>query len=106
MSSILLKNDVLFLTTDPDRKAKLERKLKEYKGRYFYQAPWICPLDTYKLSLLDRLLKRQALDAYEAEREFAKNSWHQPDAFHEAIAIINAYNTGDLGSLRGGTGLK
>ena len=98
--------DALILTRDPVQREKLRRKKEEYETRYLYQAPEVCPFDTYKLQLLQWLLTKMVVDVEKVEREYAQYTWHQPVAFSDAVNIIRAYNSGDLTGIRGGTGLK
>ncbi len=94
------------LTADPDLRAKLERKLAEYKTRMRYRAPETDPHQTYKLRVLGRLLEKGSVDVTEMRTELQRFNWFDEYAFRDAVSIVDAYNGNDTSRLRGGTGLK
>ena len=109
MSATQMKSNVLVLTRNPEQQAKLRRKHEEYKKRYEFIAPEVDPGGTYRLSLLGELLEKQVVDVDAFAQECrTKFGWHFEADFKEAVAIIDAYNTGDLAGIRpnSGTGLR
>ncbi len=94
------------LTADPDLRAKLARKLAEYKTRMQYRAPETDPHQWYKLRVLGRLLEKGSVNVTETEAEFRRYDWFDEDTFRDAVSIVDAYNRNDTARLRGGTGLK
>ena len=109
MSATQMKSNVLVLTRNGDQQAKLRRKHGEYAKRYEFVAPETDPGGTYRLRLLGVLLEKQVVDVDEfAEECRTKFGWHFEAEFKEAVAIITAYNSGDLAGIRpnSGTGLR
>jgi hypothetical protein len=96
----------IVLTTDPDLKAKLKRKLAEYKTRMQYRAPETDPHGWYKLNVLARLLTEGMVNVPALQAEFRHHSWYDEYAFADAVSVINAYNSGNNSAVYGGTGLK
>lgn len=105
MSATAIKNNVLVITSDPEQLGKLQRKLADYQRRYGRQAPEAEPGATYRYYLLGQLLEKKIVDVDQIRDEFMKQEWFQYAAFQEAVAIITAYNTGNLGMIKGGSGL-
>lgn len=97
---------IISLTDDLRQVDKLRRKFAEYQERLRYQAPEVDPLETYKHAVLKTLLITGQVDEEELRKRFSAVSWYEPRALHTAMKIIAAYNSGDLSSIRGGTGLK
>lgn len=97
---------IIALTTDPELKAKLERKLAEYKTRMMYRAPETDPHGWYKMRVLGRLLSQGAVNVPELKAEVQVHSWYDEYAFADAVSVIAAYNNGNIGAVYGGTGLK
>lgn len=86
------------LTTNPEQRAKLERKLAEYKARDYRGL-----LSDLKFLVLKTLLEKGSVDLnelYHPERSLSRRT------YEEAFGIIDAYNTGDLIGVHGGTGLR
>jgi hypothetical protein len=105
MNPTQIKQNVLVLTSDSEQQAKLRRKLEEYAGRYRFTSPEVDPGGTYRHRLLDELLEKQVVDLDAFEKECAeKFGWHFEQDFQEAVAIITAYNSGDLQGIRPGSG--
>jgi len=96
----------LVLTANPDLRAKLERKLKEYFDRMMFRAPETDPHGWYKLRALECLLTKGELVVAELQAEVQRLSWYYEYYFLDAIAVVNAYNDDRLDAIRGGTGLK
>ncbi len=94
------------LAADPDLRAKLARKLAEYKTRMQYRAPETDPHQTYKLRVLRCLLEQGSVNVAEIQAELQRFGWYDEYAFRDAVSIIDAYNSNDTSRLRGGTGLK
>src|SRR5688500_15502539 len=109
MSATQMKSNVLVLTKDSEQQAKLRRKHGEYAKRYEFVAPEPHPSGTYRLRLLGVLLEKQVGDVDEvADGCRTQFGWHFEAEFNEAVAIITAYNPGDLAGIRpnSGTGLR
>lgn len=98
--------DRIVLTSDPEQKARLQRKLKEYDGRLEFQAPEVDLHATYKQRILKELLEKGSVDAaVVAARLESEIGVSDGRAFSEALHIIAGYNANDLSKIRGGTGL-
>ncbi len=106
MSTTVNAPAIVVLTADTDRRAKLERKLKEYAGRLAFRAPETDPHGWYKMHLLECLLQKGDIDVPAMIAEFRVIGWYDEFAFADALGVIAAYNSGDLSSVTGGTGLK
>jgi hypothetical protein len=94
------------LTSDVEVLEKLRRKQAEYKERYFFQAPEVYPLSTYKMTLLNELLEHGMIDVNERRERASKDDYYHAGSFDTAAKIIAAYNANELTMLRGGTGLR
>ena len=109
MPATQMKSNVLVLTQDAEQLAKLRRKYEEYEKRYRFMAPETDPAGVYRLGLLGELLEKQIVDVDAVAQEWrTKFGWHYEAVFQEAVAIIAAYNSGDLSAIRpnSGTGLR
>jgi hypothetical protein len=100
-----IREGILTLTTDPEQRAKLVRKLEEYKKRYMFRAPDADTDGFYKLTMLGELVENGIIDFEAKEQEFARHEWHRPHEFQSVVKIIKSYNSGDQSGIYGGTGL-
>ena len=97
-----IKDEVLVLTDDGERVEKLRRKLREYVNRgYAHRAPEVDPSAVYRYRLLALLLNQKIVDLADF-----KSKCTRLDAYHEAVTIIRAYNSGDHTKIDKGTGLS
>jgi hypothetical protein len=117
---------VITLRADPELRAKLERKLEEYRQRYAekvaelgedtgFRAPEIrcCHLGQapYRVFILERLLRDGRIETWSLSREIAevlkkdKNEFDS-EYFDKSCAVIKAYAENGGAGLVEGTGLK
>lgn len=95
------------LTTDPGRKAMLERKLENYADR-LARKPGNADLLS-KQFVLTELLANGVVDVEALRLQLRDSSWYVEHDFDNAIEVINAYNCDDelaTATLRGGSGLR
>jgi hypothetical protein len=69
-------------------------------------APEVDPCFTFRLRLLHDLLHFQIVDIDAFEARCRQEPYFSEAKFLEALAVIEAYNSGKLSKIRGGTGLK
>ncbi|HTM67737.1 MAG TPA: hypothetical protein VL426_00415 [Candidatus Binatia bacterium] len=95
------------LTTDPDRHAKLRRKLEEYAQRMTLQHGPSTMLDlTLKHRLLSALLEDGSVDIIAFQARMESENLFRSDTFKNAVMVIAAYNDDMPAALLGGTGLR
>jgi hypothetical protein len=98
---------VIILKTDRELRAKLERKLDEYKRRFKEDDPALVQDARHKAMILEKVLKNGRVNVNEIKGEMKSLSWFDDDDFDNAVDVINEYcEVGGRGKLHGGTGLN
>ena len=96
------------LPNDETLKTRLQKKLQEYKGRVDpYVAPELRQHELFKTEVLSTLLENGEVNVQELSDKWVDNFGNSfnAHAFTDAANVINAYVTGDLDKVNGGTGL-
>lgn len=119
---------VITLPSDPELRAKLERKLLEYKQRYAdivaehggeenlkYKSPELMSLDfgqaPYRVFILERLLRDGVVETWSLSRELAGvlqkvGNEFVNEYFDRSCTVIRSYAEKGGAGLIDGTGLK
>ncbi|MBI4457715.1 hypothetical protein HY633_02005 [Candidatus Uhrbacteria bacterium] len=107
MATITLPSKII-ITADPELRAKLERKMEEYKHRWSfpYRAPEVTPYSTYRCEALSELLEKGSCDVDALRARYSGTDWFHAPEFEDSVDVIMKYNAGLAHEVRGGTGLK
>lgn len=97
--------ETITLTTDADQKAKLERKLDEYRKRIAAKGPVVDADLACKEFVLSELLAQGSVTRDGVTDAVGHVPHVTSEHIDNALAVVSAYNIGEMCLVRGGSGL-